>query len=57
LFAVNNLGAKVYNPKEGEAVYRLEAGKSLTFKHRILVKSGDVPSDGEMNKEFQTFNQ
>ena len=57
LFAVNNLGAKVYNPKEGEAVYTLEAGKSLTFKHRILVKSGDVPSDGEMNKEFQTFNQ
>lgn len=57
LFAVNNLGAKVYNPNEGETVYTLEPGKSLTFKHRILVKSGAVLTDNEMNKEFQTFNQ
>jgi len=57
LFAVNNLGAKVYNAGEAEACHTLEPGKSLTFKHRILVKSGAVLSDDEMNKEFQTFNQ
>ena len=56
LFAVNNLGAKVYNPKEEETGYALESGKSLTFKHRILVQSGAVLSDDEMNKEFQTFH-
>ena len=56
LFAVNNLGAKVYNPKENQSLYTLEPGKSMTFKHRILLKSGAFLSDEEMNNEFQSFN-
>jgi len=57
LFAVNNLGAKVYNSKEDEFVYTIEPGKSLTLKYRVLIKSGAFLSDDEMNKEFQAFNQ
>ena len=57
LFSVNNLGAKVYNPQENEFVYSLEPGKSLTFNHRILIKSGSYLSDEAMNKEFTEFNK
>jgi hypothetical protein len=57
LFAVNNLGAKVYNPKEKEFIYTVEPGKSLTLKYRILVKSGAFLSDEEMNQEFSSFNK
>lgn len=56
LFAMNNLGAKVYNPKENEFIYTLESGKTLTFHHRILISSGHVLSDEEMNTEFSNFN-
>ena len=56
LFSMNNLGAKVYNPTEDEFVYVLEAGKSVTFHHRILVNSGNFLSDAEMNTEFSEFN-
>lgn len=57
LFAVNNLAAKVYNPKEEEVIYTLEPGKPLTLKYRILIKSGSFLSDDEMNREFQSFNK
>jgi hypothetical protein len=57
LFSVNDLGAKVYNPKENEFMYVLDAGKSVTFHHRILVKSGNFLSDEEMNNEFIEFNK
>jgi hypothetical protein len=57
LFSVNNLGAKVYNPQQDEFTYSLDPGKSVTFKHRILVKSGSFLSDEDMNKEFAEFNK
>lgn len=57
LFAVNNLGAKVYNSKEDQVVYTLEPGSKLTLKYRILIKSGSFLSDEDMNQEFQAFNR
>lgn len=56
LFAINNVAAKVYVPTDEEMKYSLANGQSLTFKHRIVVRSGQFLSDDEMNKHFQQFN-
>jgi len=35
----------------------LTPGKSMEFKHRILLSSGSFISDEEMNKQFSDFNK
>lgn len=57
LFAVNNLGSKVYVPTDPETNYTLNPGESMTFNFRILLNSGKFLSDEEMNKQFQDFNK
>ena len=43
LFAANNLGQKVFDPKQPEAKRTIPPGGSLTFRHRLLIVDG--PSD------------
>ena len=57
LFSINNLGSKVYVPTDPEALYVLNPGESLTFKHRVIIKSGGFLSDEAMNAEFKAFNK
>ena len=40
LFAANNLGQKVLSDGKEELNFRLEAGKSVTFRHQILILNG-----------------
>ncbi len=57
LFAINNLGANVFDADEPIADYTIEPGNSITFRHRILIKSGGGLTDKEMNQEFESFNE
>ena len=57
LFAVNNLGSKVYVPTDEESINTLNPGESMVFKHRILVNSGSLLSDESMNTQFADFNK
>ena len=57
LFAVNNLGSKVYVPADEETNYTLRPSETMTFNHRILFNSGKFLSDEEVNKQFKDFNK
>ena len=57
LFAVNNLGSKVYVPTDEEITNTLNPGQTMEFKHRILVSTGGFISDEEMNKQFGEFSK
>jgi hypothetical protein len=48
LFAANNLGQKALSDGKEELNYRLERGKSVTFRHQILIlNSAATPADIE----------
>jgi len=63
LFATNNMGCKTLTSSKEEAEQRplfvktLEPGKSVTFRHKIIVKTGGFASDEEMNRLFADFNK
>jgi Methane oxygenase PmoA len=57
LFAVNNLSSKVYVPTDEEFLNTLNPGESMVFNHRIVVSSGKVLSNEEMNEQFREFNK
>lgn len=42
LFAANNLGQQVFDPKAAEAKLTLQPGESITFRHRILILNGEA---------------
>ena len=53
LFSANVFGRKVFDPKQEELVVTLEPGKSLTFRHRVLILNAATPESVE--SEFKTF--
>ncbi len=57
LFAVNNLSSKSYVPTEEESIHTLNPGESMVLKYRVLINSGKLLSDGEMNQQFTEFNK
>jgi hypothetical protein len=57
LFAVNNLSSKSYVPTDEAFINTLKPGESMVFKHRILINSGKILSDQEMNQQFTEFNK
>ena len=57
LFAVNNLGSKVYVPTDEEFTKTLNPGETIVFQHRILVNSGNFLNDDSMNMQFVDFNK
>lgn len=56
LFAVNNIGSKVYVPADPENKVSLRKGESITFKHMFLIKSGGFISDKEINTQWNQFS-
>ncbi len=57
LFAANSLGQKAMSEGKEELNYKLPAGESLTFKHRVLIHSGSNLTDEQVNEQFQRFAQ
>ncbi|CAN5268510.1 PmoA family protein [soil metagenome] len=57
LFSANNLGQKALSNGKDELNFKLPAGESVTFKHRIIVHSGDHLSDEKINSLSQDFEQ
>jgi Methane oxygenase PmoA len=54
LFAANNLAQNAFDPKQAEVKRTIAPGESMTFRHRILIVSGDVAAS-RMNSEQQQF--
>ncbi len=54
LFATNNLGGRMFDPKTAEVKVELKPGEELIFKHQLLI-GGDL-SDDDINKLAQSFN-
>ena len=54
LFAVNPLGAKIFDPKAPQLDYTLEKGQSATFRYRVML-SPQVVDAAEMNKAEKVF--
>ena len=55
LFAVNPLGAHIFDPKAAPLNFTLDKGSSATFKYRILILSSPAP-DAEMNRAADAFD-
>jgi len=56
LFSANNLGQKIFSNGKRELNFKLQAGESVIFKHRILVHSGSHLTDEELNDSFDEFS-
>lgn len=56
LFAVNPLGQETFTKGKKELNFTLQPGQSVTFKYRVLVKTGHPAAD-EINKEFDLYSK
>ena len=54
LFAVNPLGQSMFTNGEEVLNLTLNPGESVTFKYRVLIKSGGISSD-EINSEYNSY--
>ncbi|MDH6343979.1 hypothetical protein M2480_002662 [Parabacteroides sp. PFB2-12] len=57
LFAVNNLGSKSFHAETPAASLTLLPGESVTFRHKILIKTGSYAEDREIDTAFEEFNR
>ena len=55
LFSANPLGVRDFTRKKEELNLKLEAGKSITFKYRIVVGSGVHYNDNQLNSFTENF--
>ncbi|GAB3887983.1 DUF6807 domain-containing protein [Spirosoma agri] len=57
LFAANPLGPAVFTDGKSPALnYTLPAGKSVTFRYRLLIQSGN-PTNASINEQVSTFTR
>jgi hypothetical protein len=57
LYAANPLGQQALSDGKEELNFSLPAGESVTFKHRIIIYSGEEESaDEEVNKDWEEFS-
>jgi hypothetical protein len=54
LFAANGLGRKVFQADQDELVLTLDPGKSITYRHRVVVFSGATTAEA-VEREYQSF--
>ena len=54
LFSANVFGRKVFDPKQEELVLTLEPGKSVTFRHRVLILDNAATTEA-IEREYKTF--
>ncbi|MES2730932.1 MAG: PmoA family protein [Bacteroidota bacterium] len=57
LFAANNLGQKAMSGGKEELDFKLLAGRSVTFRHRVVIYSSTQPSDQDLNAEAKKFEK
>lgn len=56
LFAANPLAQEIMSDGQEVMNMNIKAGESVTFKHRVLVMSGDEVSDEQLNDYWKDFN-
>ena len=54
LFAANVLGRKVFDPEQDELTMTLEPGKSVTYRHRVLILDTAATPES-IEREYKTF--
>ena len=57
LFAANPLGQKEFSKGKEILDFKLPAGKSVTFRYKVLINSGNHLSDAQVTSEFNKFSQ
>lgn len=57
LFAANPLGQSALSDGKDELNFSLSAGQSVTFKHRVVIYSGEEITDERLNEEWEEFVQ
>lgn len=57
LFSANPLGAYDFTAGKETLNFRIPAGKSTTFRYRVIVSSGSVPTDAEINAYSEDFSK
>ncbi len=57
LFAANPFGVKDFTKGKEEMDYSIPGGQSLTFRHRVIVNSGNHLTDAEMNAYADDFSR
>lgn len=55
LFAANNLGQKALSNGKEELNFKLVRGKSVTFRHRVLIHSGQGMTDQQLKTAYEKF--
>ena len=56
LLALNPLGQKQFDQKLEERKFTLKRGESITFRHRLLIASGEITS-AVIEEEYKKFAQ
>lgn len=57
LFAANPLGQKEFSKGKEVLNYKLPAGKSVTFRYKVLIHSGTHMSDEQVTDQFNKFSK
>lgn len=57
LFAANPLGQKEFSKGKEVLDFKLPAGKSVTFRYKVLINSGSHLTDQQVNAEFDKFSK
>jgi hypothetical protein len=57
LFAVNPLGRKVFSQGKEELNFTLQPGQSVSFKYRIIIHSGNMLTNTQMNNFAADFTR
>jgi hypothetical protein len=56
LFSANPFGQKDFTQGKEEFNFKLKKGESVTFKHRLYIKSGQGMEPAEIEKEWKKFS-
>lgn len=55
LFAANPLGQKIFSKGKQVLNLHLNPGQSVTFRYRVVIDNGKLPTTAELNKEADVF--
>lgn len=56
LYAANNLGQKAMSNGKEELNFKLAPRKSVTFRHKVMIHSGDQLQEGQLKTAYQKFS-
>ena len=57
LFSTNNLGSQAYNKEHEKIVVTLQAGESITLRHRFFIQSGKEITSSQADGIFKEFSE